>query len=58
MSKDTVKCIVSNLVRVVGFILYTIFLAKVYNIDNQAWLYSIISSFGVLMFCVSRTIRE
>lgn len=56
--KYVIKCIVSGVMYVVGFILFTIFLAKVRNIDSQAWLYSIISSFGVFLFCTSRTISK
>lgn len=58
MSKDIIKCIISTLMYVVGFILFAIFLDKVRNINNQAWLYSIISSFGVFLFCTSRSISK
>lgn len=58
MKKDKIKIVISAVIYIVGFLLFTIFLAKVRDIDNQAWIYSIISSFGVLLFCISNDVIE
>lgn len=55
------KTIFSLIMHAVGFILYVAFLSKIYNVSEEAWIYSfisIISSFGVVLFCCSDYLRQ
>lgn len=53
-----VKLIFSVIMYVIGFILYVAFLSKVHNISEEAWIYSFVSSIGVVLFCYSGYLRQ
>lgn len=52
------KTIFSLIMYAVGFILYVAFLSKIHNVSEEAWIYSFISSFGVVLFCSSGYLRQ
>ena len=58
MKKQKIEYILSWIIYFIGFIIYLIFLNKVKDINEQAWAYSILSSFGVVLFCISGELRK
>ena len=58
MKKQKMKYILSFILYFVGFTMYAIFLHKVNEINEQAWIYSILSSLGVVLFCISGELRR
>lgn len=58
MKKQKIKYILSWILYFVGFAIYVIFLNKVNDINEQAWIYSILSSLGAVLFCISGELRR
>lgn len=52
------KKIFSIIMYTAGFILYVAFLSKIHNLSEEAWIYSFISSLGVVLFCCSGYLRQ
>ena len=56
--KKNIKYIVGWIMYFVGFIGYVAFLTASKNISEQAWLYTIGASVGVVLFCLSGYLRQ
>ena len=56
--KEKVKFVVSWIMYIVGFIMWCVFLYMNNNISTEAWLNTIGAGAGVLLFCLSETVRE
>lgn len=56
--KEKVKFVVSWIMYIVGFIMWCVFLNMNNNISTEAWLNTIGAGFGVLLFCLSGTVRD
>ena len=58
MKKNDLKFIVSWIMYFVGFILYVIFMSLANEISDEAWLYAMGASIGVLIFTLSGYLRQ
>lgn len=56
--KEKIKFVVSWIMYIVGFIMWCVFLHMNNNISTEAWLNTIGAGVGVLLFCLSGTVRE
>ena len=58
MKKNDLKHIISWIMYLVGFILYVVFMRFVNGISDEAWLYAMGASIGVLIFTLSGYLRQ
>lgn len=58
MNKDVLKHVLSWIMYVVGFILYVVFMRLANGISDEAWLYAMGASIGVLIFTLSGYLRK
>ena len=58
MKKNDLKYIISWIIYFVGFIVYVVFMALINEISDEAWLYAIGASIGVLTFTLSGYLRR
>ena len=58
MKKNDLKHIISWIMYFVGFILYVVFMSLANGISDEAWLYAMGASIGVLIFTLSGYLRQ
>ena len=58
MKKNDLKYIISWIMYFVGFILYVVFISLANGISDEAWLYAIGASIGVLISTLSGYLRQ
>ena len=58
MDKDIFKHVLSWIMYVVGFIVYVVFMRLENGISDEAWLYAMGASIGVLIFTLSGYLRQ
>ena len=58
MKKNDLKYIISWIMYIVGFILYVVFMRLANGISDEAWLYAMGASIGVLIFTLSGYLRQ
>ena len=58
MKKNDLKYIISWIMYFVGFVIYLVFLRLAHGISDEAWLYVIGASIGVLIFTLSGYLRQ
>ena len=58
MKKNDLKYIISWIMYFVGFVIYVVFMRLANGISDEAWLYAMGASIGVLIFTFSRYLRQ
>lgn len=58
MKKNDLKYVISWIMYFVGFILYVVFTRLANRISDEAWLYAMGASIGVLIFTLSGYLRK
>ena len=57
MKKNNLKYVISWIMYLVGFVVYVVFMILANGISDEAWLYAIGASIGVLIFTLSGYLR-
>ena len=58
MKKNDLKHIISWIMYLVGFVVYFVFMRLANGISDEAWLYAMGASIGVLIFTLSGYLRQ
>ena len=58
MKKNDLKHIISWIMYLVGFVVYVVFMGFANGISDEAWLYAMGASIGVLIFTLSGYLRQ
>ena len=58
MKKNDLKYIISWIMYFVGFVIYVVFMRLANGISDEAWLYAMGTSIGVLIFTFSGYLRQ
>ena len=58
MKKNDLKYIISWIMYLVGFVVYVVFMRLANGISDEAWLYAMGASIGVLIFTISGYLRQ
>ena len=58
MKKNDLKYIISWIMYFVGFVIYVVFMRFENGISDEAWLYAMGASIGVLIFTLSGYLRQ
>ena len=58
MKKNDLKYIISWIMYFVGFVVYVVFMRLLNRISDEAWLYAMGASIGVLIFTLSGYLRQ
>ena len=58
MKKNDLKYIISWIMYFVGFVIYVVFMMFANGISDEAWLYAMGASIGVLIFTLSGYLRQ
>ena len=58
MKKNDLKYIISWIMYFVGFVIYVVFMRFANGINDEAWLYAMGASIGVLIFTLSGYLRQ
>lgn len=58
MNKDNLKTVLSWIMYLVGFVVFVAFMDLANGIGNEAWIYAIGASVGVLIFTLSGYLRK
>lgn len=58
MKKNNYKYILSWIMYLIGFVMYFIFMRLANGISDEAWLYAMGASIGVLIFTLGGYLRE
>ena len=58
MKKNDLKHIISWIMYFVGFVIYVVFMRFANGISDEAWLYAMGASIGVLIFTLSGYLRQ
>ena len=58
MKKNDLKYIISWIMYFVGFVVYVVFMRLANGISDEAWLYAMGASIGVLIFALSGYLRQ
>ena len=58
MKKNDLKYIISWIMYLVGFVVYVVFMSLANGISDEAWLYAMCASIGVLIFTLSGYLRQ